>query len=112
MGTAHSMHSFNWQKNVWNLLIKDGHAEGEVAVFSAKCWDYRNRAVLIESATPCHDAKVIGSYRGLSPLHVTVLTSNRRITPLCHNTVMLRHYFWISLRHLIALIMTRGEKIF
>ena len=37
--------------------------EGEVAVFSAKRWDHRNRADLIESATPCHDAQVVGSYR-------------------------------------------------
>ena len=30
--------------------------EGEVVFFSAKCWDHRNRADLVESATPCHDA--------------------------------------------------------
>ena len=49
--------------------------EGEVAVFSAKRWDRRNRADLIESATPCHDAQVVRSYRGSSPLHLTVLAS-------------------------------------
>ena len=36
--------------------------EGEVAFFSAKHWDRKNRADLIESATPCHDAQVVGPY--------------------------------------------------
>ena len=31
-------------------------------VFSAKRWDCRNRADLIESTTPCHDALVVGPY--------------------------------------------------
>ena len=53
----------------------EGEGEGEDAVFSAKLWDRRNRAELIESATPCHDGQVVGSYRGMSPLHLTVLTS-------------------------------------
>ena len=35
-----------------------GEGEGEVAFFSAKRWGRRNRADLIESATPCHDAQV------------------------------------------------------
>ena len=33
--------------------------EGEVAFFSAKHWDRRNRANLNESANPCHDAPVV-----------------------------------------------------
>ena len=37
-----------------------GEGEGEVAFFSAKRWDRRNRADLIESATPCHHAQVVG----------------------------------------------------
>ena len=37
----------------------EGEGKGEVAVFSAKRWDRRNRADLIESATPCHDARVV-----------------------------------------------------
>ena len=49
--------------------------EGEVVVFSAKRWDRRNRADLIDSATPCHDAQVVGSYRGSNPLHLSVLIS-------------------------------------
>ena len=44
--------------------------EGEVAVFSAKCWDRR-----IESATPCHDSQVVGSYRVSKPLRLTVLAA-------------------------------------
>ena len=36
--------------------------EGEVAVFSAKRWDRRNREDLIESATPCHDARMVELY--------------------------------------------------
>ena len=49
--------------------------EVEVAVFSAKRWDRRNRADLIESATPFHDVQVMGSYRGSNPLRLTVLAS-------------------------------------
>ena len=48
---------------------------GKFAVFSAKGRDHRNRAGLIESATPCHDAQMVGPYRGSNPLHLTVLTS-------------------------------------
>ena len=42
--------------------------EGAVAFFSAKRWDRRNRADLIESATPCHNALVVWFYRVPSPL--------------------------------------------
>ena len=49
--------------------------EGEVAFFSAKRWDRRNRADLIESATPCHDALAVGSYRDSNPLRLTVLAA-------------------------------------
>ena len=51
----------------------EGEVEGEVAVFSAKRWDRRNRTDLIESATPCHDAQMVVSYRGSNPLRLTVL---------------------------------------
>ena len=47
--------------------------EGEVAFFCAKRWgDRRNRVDLIEFATPCHDAHVVGSYRVSNPLRLTV----------------------------------------
>ena len=36
----------------------EGEGEGEVAFFSAKRWDRRNRADLIESATPCHQEQI------------------------------------------------------
>ena len=52
-----------------------GEGEGEVAFFSAKHWDRRNRADLIESTTRCHDAQVVGSYRDSNPLHLTVLAA-------------------------------------
>ena len=52
-----------------------GEGEGEVAFFSAKRWDRRNRVDLIESATPCHDAQVVGPYRDSNPLRVTVLAA-------------------------------------
>ena len=52
--------------------ICKGEGEGEVAFFSAKRWDRRNRADLIESATPCHDAQVVGPYRDSNPLRLTV----------------------------------------
>ena len=56
-----------------SLSISAG--EGEGAFFSAKRWDRRNRADLMESATPCHDAQVVGSYRVSNPFHVTVLAA-------------------------------------
>ena len=49
--------------------------EGEVAFFSAKRWDRRNRADLIESTIPCHDAHVVGSYQDSNPLRLTVMAS-------------------------------------
>ena len=49
--------------------------EGEVAFFSAKRWDRRNRTDLIESATPCHDAQVVGPYWDSNPLRLTVLAA-------------------------------------
>ena len=41
----------------------------------AKRWDCRNRDDLIESATPCHDAQVVGLYRDLNPLCLTILAA-------------------------------------
>ena len=49
--------------------------EGELAFLSAKRWDRRNRADLIECATPSHDAQVVGSYRVLNPVRLTVLAA-------------------------------------
>ena len=61
--------------HVSTLMLTDGEGEGEVAFFSAKRWDRRNRADLIESATPCHDAQVVGLYRGSNPLRLTILAA-------------------------------------
>ena len=55
--------------------MPQGEREGEVAFFSAKRWDRRNRADLIESATPCHDAQMMGLYRDSNPLRPTVLAA-------------------------------------
>ena len=67
-----------FQKNILaqrkNFLAHIG-AEGEVAFFSAKHWDRRSRAELIESATPCHDAQVVGLYRDSNPLRLTILAA-------------------------------------
>ena len=43
------------------LIPRGSHCEGEVAFFSAKHWNRRNKPYLIESATPCHDDQVVGS---------------------------------------------------
>ena len=59
-----------------------GEGEGEVAFFSAKRWDRRNRADLIESATPCHGAQVVGPYRDSNPL--TLQISALRLTTGCN----------------------------
>ena len=52
VNTSHTLLLPIWFK----LKIFEGEGEGEVAFFSAKRLDRRNRADLIESATPCHDA--------------------------------------------------------
>ena len=36
----------------------------DLEICQAKHWDCRNRADLIESATPCHDAQVVELYWG------------------------------------------------
>ena len=46
-----------------------------VMIFPPAMSDHRNKADLIESATPCHDAQVVGSYQDSNLLHQTVLTS-------------------------------------
>ena len=58
---------------VKNLQCKTVEGEGEFAVFSAKPQDRKYRAGLFESATPCHDALVVGSYWVSSPVRLTVL---------------------------------------
>ena len=56
--------------------FQSGEGEGEVAFFSAKRWDRRNRADLIESANPCHaNAQVLGSYRVSNLFRMTVLAT-------------------------------------
>ena len=57
------------------LVSTQPTVEGEVAFFNAKHWDHRNRADLIESATPCHDSRVVVSYRVSNPLRLTVLAA-------------------------------------
>ena len=47
----------------------------EIAFISAKRWNRRIRADLIESATPCRDAQVVGSYRVSNPLCLTILAA-------------------------------------
>ena len=62
------------QKDLGNQNRKVG--ESEVAFFSAKHWDIcRNRADLIESATPCNDAHVMGSCWVSNQLHPTILAT-------------------------------------
>ena len=63
------------QRKFFCKTFLHGEGEGEVAFFSAKRWDRRNRADLIESATPCHDAQVVGPYRDSNPLRLTVLAA-------------------------------------
>ena len=78
MGTMLMLHeviNLVIQTAVKRLRGADGEGEGEVAFFSAKRWDRRNRADLIESATPCHDARVVGPYRDSNPLRLTVLAA-------------------------------------
>ena len=61
-----SILSFEMNNRIVSLKVK-------LRFLSTKRRDGRNRADLIESATPCHDAQVMGSYRGSNPLRSTVL---------------------------------------
>ena len=56
-------------------LFSDGGGENEATFFSAKRWDRINRTDLIESATPFHDAQVMGSYQESNPLRLTILAA-------------------------------------
>ena len=56
-------------------ISAEGEGEGEVAFFSVKCLDRRNRGDQIEPATPCHDAQVVGSRRVSNSLRLTVLAA-------------------------------------
>ena len=62
-------------ENIRSQYFDISTGEGEVTFFSAKRWDRRNRADLIESATPCHDAQVVGLYRDSNPLRLTILAA-------------------------------------
>ena len=66
-----SSHQIGLSQKTESQSNGEGEGEGEVAFFSAKHWDRRNRADLIESATPCHDAQVVGPYRDSNPLRLT-----------------------------------------
>ena len=75
--------------------------EGEVAFFSAKRWDRRNRAGIIECPTPCHDAQVVGLYWDSNPLRLTILAamSEDYTTAPQHLQIMdikLKNQLWIS----------------
>ena len=75
--------------------------EGEVAFFSAKSWDRRNRADLIEPANPCDDAQVAGSCRVSNPLRLTVLPakSGDYTTALqhLHDKLVISRFFVIAI---------------
>ena len=55
--------------DVWSVVLTQKRfqlaiGDGEVAFFSTKRLDRRNRADLIESVTPCHGVQVVGSLTG------------------------------------------------
>ena len=68
-----------------------------------------NRAGLIESAAPCHDAQVVGSYRGSNPLQLNVLASKSEdYTALQHlrekydqqsDVIFFQHIPWVDFKY-------------
>ena len=64
---------------VWEKIIKQDQKHWTNARWRRgwrwSCVFRRNRADLIESATPCHDAQKEGSYRVSNPLRLTVLAA-------------------------------------
>ena len=63
-----SVFLYNEKPWITNGEVIVAEVEGAVADFSVKRWDRSNKADLIESATPCHDAQVAGSYTGYGTL--------------------------------------------
>ena len=61
-------------------------------------WDGRSSKALIDSAAPCHDAEVVGSYPVLNPLRLTVLAAEdftsapQNFQGVCYNLVS--NVFW------------------
>ena len=75
------------------LEIRTGttQCEGEVAFFSAKRWDHRNRADVLEPATHCHDGQFVGSCRVSNPRRLTVLAAKSKdytMAPLNGNNLL------------------------
>ena len=77
-----------------SMMSLKGEGEGEVAFFSAKRRDRRNRADLIESAIPCHDALVVGPYRDSNPLRLTVLAAMSGDYTTAPQHLQRAHYDW------------------
>ena len=74
-GSFRRSHSVVWIfGSLWSFVVT-GESESEVVAYSAKRWDCRYRADLIESATPCHDAQVVGPYWVSSPFRLAVLAA-------------------------------------
>ena len=85
--------------------------------FSAKRWDRRNRADLIESTTPCYDAQVVGSYRAELqkvvdlPPNLGCKVSTFLILTVCRNSTRdATHQESFSLISHDMYIRTRTEK--
>ena len=68
----------NYVADIQNLNACQSKVKVKVKVnafVSVKLWDRRNRADLVEPATPCHDAQVVGSCRVSNPLRLTTLAA-------------------------------------
>ena len=70
-----------------NMQASESEGECEVAVFSAKRWDRRNRADVIKSTAPSYDAPVVRPYRVSNPLRLTNVTSKSK-----DNTTAPQHF--------------------
>ena len=62
-------------KIILRYRMGSSDGEGEVVFFSAKRWDRRNGADLIESLTLCHDPQAVWPYQDSNPLCLTILAA-------------------------------------
>ena len=92
-------------------VTRSSKGEGEVTFFSAKRWDRRNRANLIESSTLRHDAQVVGSYRASNPLPLTILAAKSEdYTTAPHQLVLISTRFLYAGLYCIMLTISNEER--
>ena len=112
--------ALSWNiSNLWKGGVKFctakslSESEGEVAFFNTKRWNRRNKFNrLIKSATPRHDAQVVGSYRVLNSLHLTVLAARSEDCTIAPQHLKQVTHLPLSLWHPFIFLVTPFHFLF